>query len=69
MASAALLTAEADADLRRVGRRLADQLALMHHTETRVARRVPRGRRYGVTTVDGVLSAASLDASTKGTEP
>ncbi len=33
MATAALLTAEADADLRRIGRRLADQLALMHRCE------------------------------------
>ncbi len=35
MASASLLTAEADADLRRIGRRLADQLGLMHHSEAR----------------------------------
>lgn len=35
MASAALLTAEADADLRRVDRRLADQLGLIHHSPLR----------------------------------
>ena len=67
MASAALLTAEADADLRRVGRRLADQLARMHHTETRARRRVARGRRYGRHGGRGV-DRLSLDASTKGTE-
>lgn len=36
MASAALLTAEADADLRRVGRRLADQLARIHKGQARL---------------------------------
>jgi O-succinylbenzoate synthase len=54
MASAALLTAEADADLRRIGRRLTDQLALMH--KTKVQAEVVSRAVVGIgETVDGVL--------------
>ena len=55
MASAALLTAEADADLRRIGRRLADQLSLMNRGEPRsvVASRAVVGRTE---TIDGALA-------------
>jgi O-succinylbenzoate synthase len=55
MASAALLTAEADADLRRIDRRLADQLGLMHRCEPRreVVSRAVVGRGE---TVDQVVA-------------
>ncbi len=52
MASAALLTAEADADLRRVGRSLADQLALMH----------PGGRRDTVASCAVVGRGRTIEA-------
>lgn len=55
MASAALLTAEADADLRRIDRRLADQLGLMNRSEPRsvVTSRAVVGRPESI---DGVLA-------------
>lgn len=55
MASAALLTAEADADLRRVGRRLADQLALINRAVAR-SEVVSRAVLGSGTTVEAVLA-------------